>query len=132
MHRQAIGHYDQIGDHVATAVGAAAAGGETCLCHVPEIAVGEIRLFRDQPYVTCEGALSEQGPLRTLEHFDVRKVNHPWIDRLRHRSIVDVETGCARCTEQALPRDSPDGYGPRGGNCRSASAVNEGEVGCLG
>src|SRR5580700_2448258 len=96
----------QVADEVTPAVGAAAAGGHAGVSHVAEAGVVEVRLPGDQAHVAAEGALAVQRTLRTLENLDGGQVDDAWVERARHRRVVNVEAGGAGGAKEVLPGDA--------------------------
>jgi hypothetical protein len=130
--RKQIGAEHDVADDAGARVRAAAARGSPCLQHVADRVLGEVGLLRHQTHVAAEGALAVERTLRSLEHLDVVDVEHARIHGAGHRGVVDVETGCARRTEQILSSNAAnrDRAGIR--DAGGTSAVGKGDVRRLG
>src|SRR5260370_32293349 len=83
----------------------------------PAIGGIEVWLFGDQANRAAHGASTVQSSLRPAQHLDALDVDDSRIDRIRHRRLVDVESG------RPVARDAANGYGP----CRAATVAGVGE-----
>ena len=83
-----------------------------------------VRLLGDQAHRAAHGARAVQRPLRTAQHLDVTDVEHPRIDRVRQRHVVDVEA------RHVVAGDAADRHGARGAD--AVAGGSEGEVRHLG
>ena len=88
---QLVLHQSEVADDAATAIGAAAPRCNTRLRRKAEFILLEIGFLGDESDITAEGAFPEQRSLGALQHLDIVDVQHPWIDRTRHRCIVYIK-----------------------------------------
>ena len=84
----------------------------------------QLRLLGDQAHRAAHGARAVQRPLRTAQHLDVIDVEHPRIDRVRQRHVVDVEA------RHVVAGDAADRHGAR--RADAIAGGSEGEVRHLG
>ena len=70
---------------------------------------GGIRGLGDDADGTAHGGRTEQRTLRTAQHLDALQVEDPWVDRGRHRRVVDVDTGGREALPERASGDAADG-----------------------
>ncbi len=86
--------------------------------------VVEVGVLRDDAHQAAHRAGAIQRALRSAQHFDVIDVEHPRIDRVRQRRVIDVEAG------DVVARDAADRHGARGAD--AVAGRRERQIGHLG